>query len=176
MITALRSRLRAGDHYNALLDLPGLSFSCFVTILPDAHVSITALDINQDTPVESLHTYLLGVVKYVWHFMHSSWSTAQCNLFATRLQAAASGGLDIPPIRAGYIVQYRNGLIGKHFRILQQLSVFQLDSELCPPTVVDLWRATGELGAHLWIGEIDDMEKYLVSFFFASHISKLTPI
>ncbi|KAJ7885740.1 hypothetical protein B0H14DRAFT_3734848 [Mycena olivaceomarginata] len=47
-----------GDKRNPLLDLPGLNPS-------------------QDTPVELLHTVLLGVMKYIWHFLNTSqWSDA----------------------------------------------------------------------------------------------------
>jgi len=60
------------------------------------------------------------------------------------------------------MLRYRNGLIGKHFKIFQQLGAFHLDDSLCTPLVFDLWKASGELGAMLWYSEIDNMELYLV--------------
>jgi hypothetical protein len=66
--------------------------------------------------VEILHTILLGIVKYLWHNLHTSWSEAQQNLFVIRLQSSDIDGLTVPPIRASYMMQYRNGLIGKHFK------------------------------------------------------------
>ncbi|KAH9925298.1 uncharacterized protein B0H18DRAFT_933788 [Fomitopsis serialis] len=137
-----RTTFRPGIHYNSLLVLK-------------------AGDIHADTPVEILHTYLLGADKYAWHHLHSSWKPAQHELFATRLRSASIEGLNIPPVRASYIVQYKNGLIGKHFKALQQLGIFQLDDALCNDLVFDLWRATGELGAMLWYDEIENMEEYL---------------
>ncbi|KZT63469.1 hypothetical protein DAEQUDRAFT_741901 [Daedalea quercina L-15889] len=138
----LRTQLRPGDHFNSLLTLDGI-------------------DIHRETPVELLHTYLLGQVKYVWHFTHSSWSAKHLDFFATRLQASSVNGLNVMPIRARYIVQYKDNLIGKHFKVLQQLGIFHLDDSMCPEIVQELWKATGELGALLWFTEIDDMDTYL---------------
>lgn len=59
-------------------------------------------------------------------------------------------------------MQYKENLIGKHFKALQQLTIFHLDDTMCPKLVQDLWKATGELGALLWFTEIDDMTTYLV--------------
>jgi hypothetical protein len=42
------------------------------------------------------------------------------------------------PLRASYMVQYKNSLIGKHFKGLQQLAVFQLDETLCSLAVFAL--------------------------------------
>ena len=120
-------------------------------------------DIHADTPVEILHTFLLGVVKYIWHHLNSPWNDQQCELFAVRLQSSSMDGLSLPPLRAAYMLQYRNGLIGKHFKALQQLGIFHLDDRLCTSLVRDLWKATSELGVMLWYHEIEDMDAYLVS-------------
>ncbi|KAE9385751.1 hypothetical protein BT96DRAFT_1006762 [Gymnopus androsaceus JB14] len=83
------------------------------------------LDPSQDTPVENLHTYLLGHKKYAWYDMHSSWDDSTQALFAIRLQ------------------------IPKRFnrQTLQNAHANR--------------RALSELGAALWIAEIDDLEQYL---------------
>ncbi|KAJ7838096.1 hypothetical protein B0H14DRAFT_3701249 [Mycena olivaceomarginata] len=119
---------QTGDKFNPLLD-------------------ITGLDPSQDTPVELLHTVLLGVMKYIWHMLNTSqWSDADRHLFAIRLQSTDISGLTVPPIRAGYIIQYRNNLIGKHFKTMMQFTLI---------------KAAGELGARLWVPEIDNMDEYL---------------
>ncbi|KAH9922155.1 hypothetical protein B0H21DRAFT_175850 [Amylocystis lapponica] len=59
------------------------------------------------------------------------------------------------------MLQYRNNLIGKHFKAIQQLAIFHLDDTLCPQLVRDLWKANGELGALMWYHEIEDMDTYL---------------
>ncbi|KAJ7838296.1 hypothetical protein B0H14DRAFT_3700910 [Mycena olivaceomarginata] len=105
-----------------------------------------------DTPVELLHTILLGMMKYIWHLLNTSqWSDADRQLFAIRLQSTDLSGLTVPPIRAGYMIQYKNNLIGKHFKTLMQALMFHFS----------LIKAAGDLGALLWIPEIHDMEHYL---------------
>jgi len=58
-------------------------------------------------------------------------------------------------------VAYKNSLIGRHFKILQQLAIFQLE-DLCTDVEFDMWKAFGELGALIWYHEIQDMDLYLV--------------
>ncbi|KAJ7253007.1 hypothetical protein B0H12DRAFT_1017789 [Mycena haematopus] len=131
-----------GDKMNPLLDIAGL-------------------DPSQDTPVELLHTILLGVIKYIWHYMNTSrWSDEDRHLLAIRLQSTDLTGLTVPPVRAGYMIQYRNNLIGKHFKTLMQILAFHVHG-ISTPEQFSLMKAAGELGARLWIPEIDDMTEYL---------------
>jgi hypothetical protein len=109
---------------------------------------LEGLDPHADTPVEILHTWLLGNDKYIWHDTSKEWNKQQEELFATRLQASSLSGLTTPPPRAAYLVQYKNSLVGKHFKILQQLAIFHVH-DLCPDNLFNLWKATGELGAML---------------------------
>lgn len=122
---------------------------------------LSGLDPNRDTPVEILHTILLGIIKYVWYMLHSGWSEAQRDLFVVRLQSADIDGLTVPPIRAAYMMQYRNGLIGKHFKTLMQTMVFHVH-DLVSPELFALVKTVSHLGALLWVHEIDDMAQYCV--------------
>ncbi|EIW77677.1 hypothetical protein CONPUDRAFT_39787, partial [Coniophora puteana RWD-64-598 SS2] len=130
-----------GDLMNPLLKLPGL-------------------DPCQDTPIEILHTILLGTAKYTWHFLHKDWKEDQQNLFVLRLQSTDISGLNVPPIRAAYMMQYKNGLIGKHFKTLMQCMIFHAH-DLASPAQFSLIKSLGFLGALLWIPEIDNLEEYL---------------
>ncbi|KAJ7436399.1 hypothetical protein FB451DRAFT_1344639 [Mycena latifolia] len=138
-LSPARLDLRPGVHFNLLLK---------------------TRDPHRDTPGEILHTYLLGNDKYVWHDTTKQWDEKKQDLFAARLAASSIYGLSIPPPRPRYVVQYKNSLIGKHFKMLQQLGVFYIH-DLCTPLLFDLWKATGELGALLWFPEIKDMDVYL---------------
>ncbi|KAF4584660.1 hypothetical protein EYR38_001890 [Pleurotus pulmonarius] len=123
-------------------------------------LSVSGLDPTQDTPVEILHTILLGIIKYVWYNLHTSWTDSQRNLFVIRLQSTNLDGMHVPPIQATYLIQYRNNLIGKHFKTLMQTLVFHMH-DLVTPEQFTLVKSVGALGALLWVHEIDDMDTYL---------------
>ncbi|TRM55333.1 hypothetical protein BD626DRAFT_444655 [Schizophyllum amplum] len=148
IVTELRVWLdgQPGDKMNPLLDIAGL-------------------DPSQDTPVEILHTILLGVMKYAWYILHTSWTEQERQLFTIRLQSTDIDGLSIAPIRAGYMMQYRNNLIGKDFKALMQTVPFHLHdiSEQSDkhPERFTLLKAIGELGAMLWAHTIDNMDQFL---------------
>ncbi|KAF9779423.1 hypothetical protein BJ322DRAFT_1167229 [Thelephora terrestris] len=62
---------------------------------------------------------------------------------------------------ARYLIKYKNNLVGRQFKFIQQLAVFHLRRDMCNDLVFDLWKATGELGALLWYPIINNMEQYL---------------
>jgi hypothetical protein len=97
----------------------------------------------------------------MWHHLHTSWSEANRDLFVVRLEATDIDGLSVPPIRAAYMMQYRNGLIGKHFKTLMQTMVFHVHG-LVTAEQFSLVKAIGFLGAQLWVHEIPALEQYLV--------------
>ncbi|KDQ28455.1 hypothetical protein PLEOSDRAFT_1041925, partial [Pleurotus ostreatus PC15] len=128
------------DIVNGLLTLPGT-------------------DPTKDTPVEILHTGLLGVVKYTWHSSHTAWSESQKAQFIPRLQATDITGLSIPSIRAKYFTQYANSLIGRQLKTLSQTAIFHIH-DLVDVKTFAIWKAVGELAALLWMPEIRNIDEY----------------
>ncbi|XP_006456915.1 hypothetical protein AGABI2DRAFT_47559, partial [Agaricus bisporus var. bisporus H97] len=117
-------------------------------------------DITHDTPVELLHTVLLGVVKYSWHMAHTSFSAENKKTYTMRLGATERRSLSADAFQAPYMVQYANLLVGRQLKVLAQVNTFHIH-DLVSANIYALARAVGELTALLWFPEIRNMEIYL---------------
>jgi hypothetical protein len=93
---------------------------------------------------------------------HTSLTEDQRNLFIIRLQSTNLDGLSVPPLKAAYMMQYRNNLIGKHFKSLMQTMAFHVH-DLVSDEQFQLIKSAGELSALLWVHEIKSMDVYCVS-------------
>ncbi|EIW74161.1 hypothetical protein CONPUDRAFT_170321, partial [Coniophora puteana RWD-64-598 SS2] len=123
-------------------------------------IEMDGVDIHKDTPTEILHTILLGVVKYFWAQTMALLDKEKTPLFQSRLHSVEESGLNIPKISAEYMVQYKGGLIGKHFKSLSQVMPF-LVYDLVPKDVLDAWIVIGRLVVLLWHTEIDNVKTYM---------------
>ncbi|KAJ7773784.1 hypothetical protein B0H14DRAFT_2538938 [Mycena olivaceomarginata] len=117
------------------------------------------MKVGFDTPIEILHTILLGIIKYIWHVTHSPWSTEAKQTYATRLQSTNMDGLSIHAIRSAYIMQYAGSLIGRQFKTIAQTNIFHLRG-LVSDNQFMAWKAAGELAALMWVTEIRDLAEY----------------
>jgi len=135
--------------------------------MPGIHMTISSgLDPHMDTPVEILHTVLLGFVKYFWRdVVHNQLgtNTSQKDLLKTRLNSLDVSGLQIGQRVAGHtLVQYAGSLTGRDFRIIAQIAPFVL-YDLVPTASFDAWVSLSNLVPLVWQPEIDDLDEYIVS-------------
>lgn len=122
----------------------------------------SGVNIHKDTPTEILHTILLGVVKYYWaQTVHILEKNKNFPTFQARLNSISANGLNVPPIQADYMCQYRGGLIGKHFKTISQIMAFAV-VDLVPQEVLEAWLILGRLTVLLWHTEIEDISVYTV--------------
>lgn len=86
--------------------------------------------------------------------LYTFWTPAQQDLFVLRLQSSGMDSLAGPPMRAAYMMQYKNNLIGKNFKTLIQTMAFHLHSGLATENQIKLVHSIGILGGILWLSEV----------------------
>lgn len=130
--------------------------------LLDSTLLLPGFDPSQDTPIELLHTFLLGVIKYLWHSTFTSLSKGDLNRFVANLSNASHSSIVGPPTsQTAYIGQYPNSLIGRHFRKIVQLGAFVLDGLRIKDDLFTAWLDLGRLTSLVWFTQIKQMDRYL---------------
>ncbi|TFK45608.1 hypothetical protein OE88DRAFT_1715312 [Heliocybe sulcata] len=124
-------------------------------------LTLKGFDVHKDTPVEPLHTHLLGLIKYFW--AQTVWvleKSGKFHSFQTHLNSLNQDGLNIPNIMGDYMCRYRGGLIGKHFKTLSQVMAFAVHG-LVDRKLQGAWDALGRLTVLIWATGIVNMETHI---------------
>ncbi|KIM65614.1 hypothetical protein SCLCIDRAFT_14846 [Scleroderma citrinum Foug A] len=139
----------------------------FIQELPENIYSpvwhIKGLNPHSDTPVEVLHTVLLGFVKYFWRdavHIRIGKNKIKRELLETRLSSFDTSGLGIPPLSGHTLVQYAGSLVGRDFRTIAQAAPFVLHG-LVPQECYDAWIALSKIVPLIWKPEIEDLDAHL---------------
>ncbi|PLW40501.1 hypothetical protein PCASD_08833 [Puccinia coronata f. sp. avenae] len=112
-----------------------------------------------DTPVEALHFFLLGIVKYLVCDFMKQLAPADIPEVVARYQLFDTGSLNIPSLQPHYLTRHYANFIGKDFKVVLQsapfvLFAFMTDSKQC------LWSALCQLAPLVFQTHIDNMNTY----------------
>ncbi|KAG1784909.1 uncharacterized protein HD556DRAFT_1314704 [Suillus plorans] len=124
---------------------------------------IKGIDPHTDTPVEILHTVLLGFVKYLWCDVVSvriGKDKLKRELLETRLSSVDVSGLGLSHLAGHTLVQYAGSLVGRDFRAIAQVAPFVLH-DLVPTECYDTWVALSNLIPLIWQPEIENSMEHL---------------
>ncbi|CAH7673442.1 hypothetical protein PPACK8108_LOCUS8306 [Phakopsora pachyrhizi] len=117
---------------------------------------LKGFDGHKDTPVEVLHVILLGIVKYLYRDLICGLTVDKKEELVARFQSFDISNLNIPSIKAKYLVQHYSSLVGKDFKIIIQAAPFVFF------TIIE------ESRQKIWISLC-----HLCSLIFQTHISCL---
>ncbi|PLW22365.1 hypothetical protein PCASD_15908 [Puccinia coronata f. sp. avenae] len=109
-------------------------------------LKLRGFDMVKDTPVDVLHVFLLGVVKYLFQdFMDGLNQKSKEKLLAL-WYSFNTNSLNIPSIRPTSMVQLLSSLIGKDFRIILQAAPF-ICFQFMTPSDIKIWSSLCHLGS-----------------------------
>jgi hypothetical protein len=141
-------------------------------------IHLMAFDGGQDAPIESLHVFLLGIVKYLWKDFMSHLKENQLRELVARWAAFNSEGLHIPPIQPRYMVVHYASLIGKEYRLVLQAAPFVL-FPLMTNEQKEVWTPLCHIGSLVFEKNIKNMQDYILKLdqhidTFLYHIAKMS--
>ncbi|KAA1114227.1 hypothetical protein PGT21_001097 [Puccinia graminis f. sp. tritici] len=117
-----------------------------------------------DTPVEILHVFLLGVVKYlIRDFIQKikkDKNKTKLQELTGRLQSFNTNSLNIPLVKPSYLIHHSQSLVGKDFKIFLQAVPF-IFFPLMDQEQRDMWLALAQLSSYIFQTRINNMETYL---------------
>ncbi|KIJ60407.1 hypothetical protein HYDPIDRAFT_177473 [Hydnomerulius pinastri MD-312] len=135
---------------------------------------IKGLNPHMDTPVEVLHTILLGFVKYFWRDavnVRVGKDKLKRELLKTRLSSFNMTGLGISPLSGHTFVQYAGSLVGRDFRAIAQAAPFVLHGlELLDAAIRDFLACTAR-----WTPCWFNKPKFHILLHLPDHIRRFGP-
>jgi hypothetical protein len=118
-------------------------------------------DPHEFSPVEILHVFLLGVVKYLWRDAVSRLSLPNRVILKICLSSLDVQGLGLDPIDGHTLVQYAGSLTGRDFRVVAQVGTSIL-AGLIPDGLYEMWVSMGRLAPLIFQPKINQLDNYLV--------------
>ncbi|EFP85504.2 uncharacterized protein PGTG_11860 [Puccinia graminis f. sp. tritici CRL 75-36-700-3] len=131
-----------------------------------------------DTPVEVLHVFLLGIVKYMLQSFMKSLATGVLPEVMARYKSFDTKGLNVPSLRPYYLTKHYRNLIGKDFKVALQAAPFVLFEYMLADKRL-VWSALCQLAPFVFQTHIAEMDAYQISLqqlvrVFIYHLIKST--
>ncbi|POV96124.1 hypothetical protein PSTT_15817 [Puccinia striiformis] len=121
-----------------------------------------------DTPVEILHVFLLGIVKYLVHDFVSKLSDTQKAELEGRIESFNTSSLNMPMLQPIYLVTHVKSLIGKEFKIFLQAAPFIL-FPFMNTFEREIWLSLSTLSPYAFQTHINDMADFQLNL--QKHVS-----
>ncbi|EFP84302.2 uncharacterized protein PGTG_10680, partial [Puccinia graminis f. sp. tritici CRL 75-36-700-3] len=153
------------DLFNPYSELEGAKVSLDITPFSEVKklilvVVIPGFDGTIHTPVEILHVFLLGMVKYLFRdFMNSLKPTKKDELIGL-WRSFGTDALNIPSLKPVGLVKYYSSLIGKDFKVIVQAAPFLFFQFMDGPRK-NIWHALCHLALLVFQTHITDMDEFL---------------
>ncbi|KAA1138086.1 hypothetical protein PGTUg99_029966 [Puccinia graminis f. sp. tritici] len=131
-----------------------------------------------DTPVEVLHVFLLGIVKYMLRSIMKGLPAGVVPEVMARYESFDTKGLNAPSMRPYYLTKHYSNLIGKDFKVAIQAAPFVLFEYMSEDERL-VWSALCQLAPLVFQTHIAEMDAYQVSLrqlirVFIYHLIKTT--
>ncbi|KAA1076465.1 hypothetical protein PGT21_007921 [Puccinia graminis f. sp. tritici] len=121
-----------------------------------------------DTPVEVLHVFLLGVVKYMVRDVMGRVKPQHLGLIEGRYRAFSTSSLNIPSLSPYYMAKHSSNLVGKEFKVVLQCAPFVLFGFMEEGERL-AWMALCQLAPLVFQTCINNMDRYLEDLQFHIH-------
>ncbi|EFP91328.2 uncharacterized protein PGTG_16982 [Puccinia graminis f. sp. tritici CRL 75-36-700-3] len=126
----------------------------------NSFLELKGFDMVEDTPVEILHVFLLGAVKYLFRDFMKGLNELQKDDLLALWNSFNTNSLNIPSVRPKSMVQYASSLIGKDFRIILQAAPF-IFFQFMTESKIKIWSSLCHLGSLIFQTHIEDMTEYI---------------
>jgi len=119
-----------------------------------------AFDGCQDTPVEILHVFLLGTVKYLVRDFMKKIKGSQIEDLKAYWTSFNTDSLNMPSHKPSYMVDHYQSFIGKDFKKVLQAAPF-VYFPFMNSTQRALWSSMCVLGSYIFQTRIENLENYI---------------
>ncbi|KNF04320.1 hypothetical protein PSTG_02662 [Puccinia striiformis f. sp. tritici PST-78] len=125
------------------------------------YLKLEGFDGSRHTPVEILHVFLLGVVKYLFCDFMNHLKPEEKDELVGFWRSFNTESLNIPSVKPMGLVKYASSLVGKDFKVIIQAAPFLFFQFMDAPKR-NIWIALCHLAPLVFQTHIEDMNEYLI--------------